>query len=806
MAESLFTPAAAGVFRQAQEQALRLGHSYVGSEHLLLALAQGAGNPASAALNRSGATPEAIRGAISAQVGTGVPGHALHQGLTPACCRIIKTAAQSCSRGGKKFVSPEHLLLGVLEEEECQAAKLLTGCGVEKQTLYTALRASLGGEESSPRFRPREVENRGYTDTRQLDLCSRDLTRMAAEGRLDPLIGREDALERVIQILSRRTKHNPVLIGEPGVGKTAVAEGLALAITEGRVPSHLRHKRVCALDLSAMVAGTKYRGEFEEKLRHVLGEVRRAGNVILFIDELHTVIGAGSAEGAIDAANILKPPLARGELQVIGATTIDEYRRHVEKDAALERRFQPVTLPPASREEALDILRGLRGRYEGHHCLVITDEALEAAVDLSIRYLPARFLPDKAIDLMDEASARARLNGRAMPPELKELEQRCVQAARELAQAIRERDFEGAAACRDAESSFREQYRKQRESWLAGQGPIRVEGRHVRAVLEQWAGVPIEDPAEADRKALQNLEDTLRRHTIGQDRAVEAVAKAVRRSRMGLGDPRRPVGSFLFLGPTGVGKTQLCRGLAKALFGDEEALIRFDMSEYMEAHSVSRLLGSPPGYVGHEEGGQLTEAVRRKPWSVVLLDEIEKAHRDIWSVLLQVMEEGVLTDSQGRKTDFRSAVLVMTSNLGARRFAQGKKLGFSTGDESRDLEREVLKDAKQAFSPEFFNRLDGALVFHPLSPAAMEAITGRLLEESARRFQARGITLSWSRTEVESLARQGEEGLGARPLRRLIAAKVEDPAADLMLAGQLAPGRELRLESTENGVVLHIQP
>ena len=806
MAESLFTPAAAVVFRQAQEQALRLGHSYVGSEHLLLALAQGAGNPASAALNRSGATPEAIRGAIAAQIGTGVPGQALHQGLTPACCRIIRAAAHSCCRGGKKFVSPEHLLLGVLEEGECQAVKLLKTCGVEKRTLYTALRASLGGEESSPRFRPREGENRGYTDTRQLDVCSRDLTRMAAEGKLDPLIGREDTLERVIQILSRRTKHNPVLIGEPGVGKTAVAEGLALAISEGRVPSHLQHKRVCALDLSAMVAGTKYRGEFEEKLRQVLGEVRRAGNIILFIDELHTVIGAGSAEGAIDASNILKPPLARGELQVIGATTIDEYRRHVEKDAALERRFQPVTLSPTTREQTMDILRGLRGRYESHHRLVITDEALEGAVDLSIRYLPSRFLPDKAIDLMDEAAARARLSGRAMPAELRELEQRCVQAARHLAQSIRDRDFEQAAACRDAESSFREQYRKQRESWLASQGPIQVEARHVRAVLEQWAGVPIEDPAEADRKALQNLEDTLHSHTIGQDRAVEAVAKAIRRSRMGLGDPRRPVGSFLFLGPTGVGKTQLCRGLAKALFGDENALIRFDMSEYMEAHSVSRLLGSPPGYVGHETGGQLTEAVRRKPWSVVLLDEIEKAHRDIWSVLLQVMEEGTLTDSQGRKTDFRSAVLVMTSNLGARRFAKRTKLGFSTGDEVRDLEQEVLKDARQVFSPEFFNRLDGALVFHPLSPAALNSITTRLLEESAARFRARGITLSWNTDVVEHLSQQGEVDMGARPLRRLIAAKIEDPAADLMLAGSLTSGQELRLEQDTDGVALRILP
>ena len=807
MAESLFTPAAAGVFRQAQEQALRLGHSYVGSEHLLLALSQGQGDPACAALNRAGATPQALRDAIAAQIGTGVPGRALHQGLTPACCRIIKGAARSCARSGCKCVSPEHLLIGVLEEGNCQAIHLLKRCGVDRRGLYTALQASLGGDEASPRFRPREPEARNYSDTRQLDLCSRDLTRLAAEGKLDPLIGREKELERVVQILSRRTKHNPVLIGEPGVGKTAVAEGLALAIAEGNAPAHLQGKRVCALDLAAMVAGTKYRGEFEDKLRHVLSEVRRAGNIILFVDELHTIIGAGSAEGAIDAANILKPALARGEIQVIGATTIDEYRRHIEKDAALERRFQPVTLPPATREQTLEILKGLRGRYESHHCLVITDEALEAAVDLSIRYLPTRFLPDKAIDLMDEAAARARLSGRTLPPEIRELEQRCVQAARHLAQAIRERNFEQAAACRDAESSFRAQFQKQREEWLAAQGPIQVEPGHIRAVLEQWSGVPVEDPAEADRKALLNLEDSLRAHVLGQDRAVAEVAKAIRRSRLGLGDGRRPVGCFLFLGPTGVGKTQLCRGLAKILFGEESALLRFDMSEYMEAHSVSRLLGSPPGYVGHEEGGQLTEAVRRHPWSVVLLDEIEKAHHDIWSVLLQVMEEGTLTDSQGRKTDFRSTVLVMTSNLGARRFAQGTALGFTAGERQQDLEKEVRKDARQAFSPEFFNRLDGALVFPPLGGDTLLAITEKLLTECAGRFAKLGITLTWTGEAARLLSDLGDtRTYGARPLRRLIARYAEDPAAAMLLEGKLAPGQSICLEKGEKEPLLRILP
>ncbi len=807
MAESLFTPAAAAVFRQAQEQALRLGHSYLGSEHLLLAISLGQGDSACAVLNRSRATPQTLRAAIIQQVGIGAPCKTLHQGLTPSCTRIIRCAAQRCCRSGGKFVTPEHLLLGILEEGNCQGRKLLKRCGVDRARLYADLTASLGGEEASPRFRPREPESRGYTDTRQLDLCSRDLTKLAADGKLDPLIGREKELERVIQILSRRTKHNPVLIGEPGVGKTAVAEGLALAIQEGNVPSHLQNRRVCALDLAAMVAGTKYRGEFEDKLRHILSEVRRAGNVILFVDELHTIIGAGSAEGAIDAANILKPALARGEIQVLGATTIDEYRRHIEKDAALERRFQPVTLPPATKEETLSILKGLRSRYESHHRLVITDEALTGAVELSVRYLHDRFLPDKAIDLMDEAAARARLRGRTLPPELRELEQRCVQTARQLAKAIRERDFEQAAACRDAESSFRAQFQQQREAWQSAQGPIQVEERHIRAVLEQWTGTPVENPAEADRRALLGLEDSLRRDILGQDRAVEAVCRAIRRSRLGLSDPRRPVGSFLFLGPTGVGKTQLCRALAKALFGEESALLRFDMSEYMEAHSVSRLLGSPPGYVGHEEGGQLTEAVRRHPWSVVLLDEIEKAHRDIWSVLLQVMEEGTLTDSQGRKTDFRSTVLVMTSNLGARRFAQGQSLGFSTGTPQRNLEEEVIRDAKAAFSPEFFNRLDAALVFHPLSPQVLCSITEHLLQESAQRFARLGISLSWEKEAVAALSRQGDAKLyGARPLRRVVARRVEDPAARMLLAGELSAGQSLRAAMSGNQVELAILP
>ena len=805
MADSQFTSTALGAIRLAQENAARLGHSYVGSEHLLLGLASQEYSPAAGALRRAGADSQRLRGAIAQRVGIGVPARSPHQGLTPHCCQAIQGAVGESRRLGQQAVNSEHLLLGLLSNRSCGAVQLLGDCGVDHRQLYRTVSSALGGEESPPRPRAREPESR--SETRHLDQCSRDLTRMAAEGQLDPVIGRETELERVIQILSRRTKNNPALVGEPGVGKTAIAEGLALAIADGTAPAHLLGRRVCALDLSAMVAGTKYRGEFEEKLKHILQEVRRAGNIILFIDELHTIVGAGSAEGAIDAANILKPALARGEIQVIGATTIDEYRRHIEKDAALERRFQPVTLPPATREQALEILMGLRGRYESHHCLVITDEALEAAVDLSVRYLPTRFLPDKAIDLMDEAAARARLSGRTLPPEIRDLEQRCLQAARHLAQAIRERNFEQAAACRDAESSFRTQFQQQRDAWLAAQGPIQVEPRHIRAVLEQWSGVPVEDPAEADRKALLTLEATLRAQVLGQDKAVDAVSGAIRRSRLGLGDGRRPVGCFLFLGPTGVGKTQLCRSLAKTLFGEESALLRFDMSEYMEAHSVSRLLGSPPGYVGHEEGGQLTEAVRRHPWSVVLLDEIEKAHHDIWSVLLQVMEEGTLTDSQGRKTDFRSTVLVMTSNLGARRFAQGAALGFSAGERRRDLEQEVLKDARQAFSPEFFNRLDGALVFHPLEPDALLAIGEQLLSQSARRFAKLGVTLTWTKEAVRQLAALGDaKTYGARPLRRLLAQYVEDPAAQMLLEGRLAPGQSICLEMGEKAPLLRILP
>lgn len=803
MADSQFTSTALGAIRLAQENAARLGHSYVGCEHLLLGLASQEYSPAACALRKAGADSHTLRCAIGQRVGIGVPARSLHQGLTPNCCQAIRGAVGESRRLGHGAVNSEHLLLGLLGDGQNGAIRLLTDCGVEPAQLYRQVAASLGGEELPPRTRAREPEARTASDTRQLDQCARDLTRMAAEGRLDPVIGREEELARVIQILSRRTKNNPALIGEPGVGKTAVAEGLALAIADGTAPAHLLGRRVCALDLSSMVAGTKYRGEFEEKLKHVLNEVRRAGNIILFIDELHTIVGAGSAEGAIDAANILKPALARGEIQVIGATTLDEYRRHIEKDSALERRFQPVTVREPSRDQALAILRGLRGRYESHHHLTITDEALAAAVDLSIRYLPQRFLPDKAIDLVDEAASRARLDRQALPPELKELEDRAAQAGRQMGRAIQDQDFERAALLRDAEGDFRRQLREGKERWQAAQKPRQVEESHIRAVLTQWTGVPVTDPDEADKKALSTLEKELNRTLLGQDRAVEAVTKAIRRGRLGLKDPRRPVGCFLLLGPSGVGKTQLCRSLASALFGSQEALLRFDMSEYMEAHSVSRLIGSPPGYVGHEEGGQLTERVRKNPWSVVLLDELEKAHRDVWSILLQVMEEGVLTDAQGRRTDFRNTVLVMTSNLGARRFGKSQSLGFHTGGqaEREELERAILADARSTFAPEFLNRLDATLVFHPLERDTLGQIARQVLLETGARLSKLGVTMEVEDQAVALLADRGaDREYGARPLRRAVSTLVEDPAADLILAGKLKQGDTLRVMAQEGQV------
>ena len=798
MRESNFTPETLQVLCLARQSACAMGHSYVGSEHLLLAL-----SVAGEGLQRHGVVEQQLRRAMAEQIGIGRCGEP-YQGLTVRCRQIIRLAAAESRQTGAADITPEHLLLGLLRDGCGSGAKLLGRQGIEVDRMYRRLRAGMGGGEAASTRRSREPERPTPAgDTRLLDQCARDLTRLAAQGSLDPVIGRDGELEHVIRILSRRSKNNPALVGDPGVGKTALAEGLAQAIVCGAVPENLRGKRVCALDLSAMVAGTKYRGEFEEKLRKVLDEVRRARNIILFVDELHTIVGAGSAEGAIDAANILKPALGRGEVQLLGATTQEEYRRYIEKDAALERRFQPVVIREPDRDSAIAILRGLKARYERHHRLTITDEAIVAAVDLSRRYLPQRFLPDKAIDLMDEAAARVRLDRHRLPPELKRLERRAADAAREREAAIQGRDYERAAVLRDAEEDFRRQLDGQTRSWRSGQPPQRVTAADVQAVLTGWTGIPVTELSREERQRLEDLERVLHEQVVGQGDAVRAVVKAVRRGRLGLKDPDRPVGSFLFLGPSGVGKTLLCRSLAKALFGSEEALIRFDMSEYMEAHTVSRLIGSPPGYVGHEQGGQLTERVRRAPWSVVLLDEIEKAHPDVWSLLLQIMDGGTLTDALGRKTDFRNTVVVMTSNLGAGRFSSGQ-LGFSP-DGAKAVDKAVLDDAKKTFRPEFWGRLDGTPVFHPLDGSVLCEIGHKQLERVTKRMGELGVTLEVTDRALECLAKgKADTAHGARPLLRAITEQIEDPAADLLLSGQLATGSKLVVDREGDGVVLRV--
>ena len=795
-----------GFFRasgQLLQQALQLAGSYgcekADTAHLLLAMLQQEQGKAAQFLTGRQITEQEVRRQLSLTRRTPAV-HLDRNALAADLKRTMDYALIGAQNAHQSRAEPEHLLCAMLEDDGCAAGLLLASMGMQLTEAVRECR-QLSGQFVLP-AQPRVTASvsRG---SRPSDKYCRDLTRRAMEGELDPVFCRETELDRMVEILCRRQKNNPCLVGEPGVGKTALAEGLAQRIAGNRVPRALQAKRLLALDMASLVAGTKYRGEFKEKLKHVLQEVRRAGNVILFIDELHTIVGAGSAEGAIDAANILKPALSRGEIQVIGATTLDEYRKYIEKDSALERRFQPITVRQPTRDQTLAILRGLRGRYEAHHHITISDKALEAAVDLSIRYLPERFLPDKAIDLMDEAASQARLSSHTLPPELQRLEQRAVQAGRQLTQAIRKQDFEKAAMLRDAEGDFRKELEAGKKRWRQGHPQKTVEESHIRAVLSQWTGVPVSDPTQHDRKALEELEQSLERTVLGQEQAVKTVARAVRRGRLGLKDPRRPVGCFLLLGPSGVGKTQLCRSLAQTLFGSSEALIRFDMSEYMEAHSVSRLIGSPPGYVGHEEGGQLTERVRRSPWSVVLLDELEKAHRDIWSVLLQVMEEGVLTDSQGRKTDFRNTVLVMTSNLGARHFQQKTRLGFGSGTESdrKALEGEVLSEAKQIFAPEFLNRLDAALVFHPLGEDTLVSITRQLLGETGKRLESLGVTMQVEEDAVRLLAKKGSHrDYGARPLRRAIAAWVEDPAADLLLSGQCQRGGGLHVLVQEDRV------
>ncbi len=809
--QNKFTERAAQAIRFAQQTAQELGHSYVGSEHLLVGLVREGTGVAYQVLHTAGVSEERLLQQIEQTIGRGQPDQTAPQGLTPRTKQIIELAVRAASSMGHNYVGTEHLLIGLLREGQSVALQLLEHLQVDLQKLYQSLSESLGAEE--PLEEP--AQSAKSAETKTLEQFGRDLTAAAREGKLDPVIGRAEEIQRVIQILSRRTKNNPALVGDPGVGKTAVAEGLAQRIIDGDIPETLRNKRIISLDLTSMIAGTKYRGEFEERIKAVVAELMASKDVILFIDELHMLVGAGAAEGAADAANILKPALSRGEIQVIGATTNDEYRKHIEKDAALERRFQPVTVGEPSAEDAIQILQGLRDRYEAHHRISISDEAIAAAVKLSVRYVSGRQLPDKAIDLIDEAASRVRLQVITAPPELKQLEDEIAALSAQKEEAVQAQDYEKAAKLRDAEKSKKEDLEAQRRGWKEEQTKTRsaVTEQDIAAVIASWTGIPVAKLTEDESQRLLRLEETLHERVIGQNLAVEAVAKAIRRSRVGLRDPKRPVGSFLFLGPTGVGKTELSRALAEALFGDENTMIRIDMSEYMEKHSVSKLIGSPPGYVGFEEGGQLAEKVRRKPYSVVLFDEIEKAHPDVFNILLQILDDGVLTDGQGHKVDFKNTVIIMTSNIGAHKITGETKrpLGFqeSHGTEEQSYEQikqAVLEDLKQIFRPEFLNRVDETIVFRRLTATEIEQIAAGMLANVAARMQDMELRLRWTDAARVHLARAGYDPVyGARPLRRAVQSEVEDLVATQVLSGTLHHGQTVLLDVADEKLILHAQ-
>ena len=815
MNENKFTPRAEEALRLSQESAEELGHGYVGSEHLLLGLLREEEGLAHRVLTEYGLTDEMILSVLRRSVGAGLAGTAPSQGLTPRAKGVVELAVSEAARMGSLMIGTEHLLMGILREGGNMALRILRTVGVDPKKMYSSIVQKINeAPKAAPAGTVSSAKDSGKKGS-ALEEFTRDLTESARAGRLDPVIGRDEEIRRVIQILSRRTKNNPVLIGEPGVGKTAIAEGLAERIAAADVPEELLDKRVLSLDLSGMVAGTKYRGEFEERIKKTIDEVKKAGNVILFIDELHTIVGAGSAEGAVDAANILKPALSRGEIRVVGATTLDEYRKYIEKDAALERRFQPVTVGEPSPEATLEILKGLRDKYEAHHKLTITDEALEAAVSLSRRYINDRFLPDKAIDLMDEAASQVRMSAESTSPDLKSLEEKINALHREKADAIAAQDYEKAAQLRDLEQKYTQQVDIERENWKKSLSTNRgsVGAEDIAKVVAGWTGIPVTRLTEDESMRMLRLEETLHKRVVGQDEAVTAVAKAIRRSRVGLKDPKRPIGSFLFLGPTGVGKTELCKTLAETMFGDENAMIRLDMSEYMEKHTVSRLVGSPPGYVGHEEGGQLTEKVRRKPYSVVLFDEIEKAHPDVWNILLQILEDGIVTDSQGRRVDFKNTIIVMTSNVGAKNITAAETpLGFHGGDKSAEedeakryerIRQAVMDDLKKTFRPEFLNRIDEIIVFRQLTQENIREIASRMLQVTGRRMAEQGITLDVDDDALTELARDGfDPQYGARPLRRSIQNLVEDAVAEQMLEGRLRSGGTAHVRLKDGKVVI----
>jgi len=810
-----FTERAQMALSKAQEAAQKMGHSYVGTEHILLGIASEGEGLGAKVLRDNGLDEALISELLEKFVGRGAPGLPA-QGLTPDSKRVIELSIVDANRLGHSYIGTEHLLMGILREPECAGARLIVSTGVDINKIYSDIINLFRSSDYRPQMPQPPITTRSggrKTDTKTLDQFSRDLTVAAHDGQLDPVIGRSREIQRVIQILSRRTKNNPVLIGEPGVGKTAIAEGLAQMITSGDVPEDLRGKRIVSLDLTGMLAGTKYRGDFEERIKAALKETQKAGDVILFIDELHTIIGAGAAEGAIDAANIIKPALGRGEIQVIGATTLNEYRKHIEKDAALERRFQPVMVEEPSEDESVEIILGLRDKYEAHHKLKITDEAIRAAVTMSGRYINDRYLPDKAIDLMDEAASRVRMKTLTAPDDLKAIEKRIDALVAEKEAAIKAQDFEEAARIRDREKQQREELDAARKKWDEKRVGIHkcVTEEDIAEVVSGWTGIPVTSLTESESDRLLKMEEILHKRVIGQNEAVSAVSRAIRRGRVCLKDPKRPVGSFLFLGPTGVGKTELCKALAEAVFGDENAMIRVDMSEYMEKHTVSKLIGSPPGYVGYDEGGQLTEKVRRKPYSVILFDEIEKAHEDVFNIMLQIMDDGILTDSQGRKVDFKNTIIVMTSNVGARNITDKQKtLGFSSSDSKDDgiknveeIRSLVMKDLKNTFRPEFLNRIDETIVFHQLSREDIKKIASHMIDTVSKRLEGLGISLLVTDAALDKLSEDGFDPIyGARPLRRTIQSTIEDSVAEKLLEGSLKIGDKAEATVDEGKIVV----
>ena len=793
-----FTEKANTALNLSIRSAQALGHTYVGTEHLLLGLLREGSGVAAVVLNNRGITAAEYERRVAETETVGAYTYVTPQDFTPRAKAIMEKAAEEAAQAQYGYIGTEHLLMGILREGGNMALRILRTMGVDSKKMYSSIVQKLNDTPHTVTSGASTANRESDKKNKTLAEFTRDLTEAARAGKLDPVVGREKEIQRVIQILSRRTKNNPVLIGEPGVGKTAIAEGLAERIASGDVPEELLDKKILSLDLSGMVAGTKYRGEFEERIKNTLAEVKKAGNVILFIDELHTIVGAGSAEGAVDAANIIKPALGRGEIRVIGATTLNEYRKYIEKDAALERRFQPVTVGEPTPEATLEILKGLRDKYESHHKLTITDEALEAAVQLSKRYIGDRFLPDKAIDLMDEAASQVRMTAEASSPDLKALEEKITALHREKTEAVAAQDFEKAAQLRDIEKNYQEQVEIERDNWRKqlAQNRGNVTADDVAKVVAGWTGIPVTRLTEDESMRLLKLEEKLHQRVVGQDEAVNAVAKAIRRSRVGLKDPKRPIGSFLFLGPTGVGKTELCKTLAGAMFGDENAMVRIDMSEYMEKHTVSRLVGSPPGYVGHEEGGQLTEKVRRKPYSVVLFDEVEKAHPDVFNILLQVLDDGRITDSQGRTVDFKNTIIILTSNLGSAELLDGIQPDGSIAESARNA---VMGELRRAFRPEFLNRLDEIILFKPLTKENLNGIIEILMQGLRKRMADKTLKLDVTDAAKSLIIERGFDPIyGARPLKRYLQSAAETLIAKEILRGDLPAGSTLVLDA-ENG-------